>query len=299
MEVLEKIDVRTVQADQPGEVENNTDAGELEGGVDTVTTEEKGTDFSIENIGTEATTEKTDEEILAVSDKAQERYSKRIGNAIREKNIAMDEARKAKAKVKELEAAALIPKEKPRAPLRENYEDGEKWQDDMDKYQTDIAVYHSSVNKSEVQERENVERVRINDDRLLDQMDKLQAKYPGINVNDTIASVANVDGFGNAAQHIHNSEYSAKIALYLATNPTELEKMASLNNADVINREIGKLEAQFSNLQKKTTKAPKPLEPAEGKDSTVVKDINEIKDDDEWFRAYKKQESARIRGQNT
>ncbi len=69
MEVAEK----TEQAVQPGEVQTEGQAGD---GVDTVTTEQEVNEFSIENIGAEdVAVEDTDEEILNVSNKAQDRYN--------------------------------------------------------------------------------------------------------------------------------------------------------------------------------------------------------------------------------
>ncbi len=284
MEVAEK----TEQAVQPGEVQTEEQAGD---GVDTATTEQEVNEFSIENIGAEeieVPAEKTDEEILNVSGKAQERYNKKIGDAIREKNLAIEEAQKAKDEIREMKAAAAIPKDKPRAPLRENYEEGEAWQDDMEKYSVDIAAYNTSVSKAGVQEQAAQERVRANDDRLLVQMDELQKKYPQIDVAETIAAVSEVNGFGAAAQYIHDSQDNGKLALYFSMNPKERTRINSLSDANAINREIGKLETEL-NKSKKTTKAPKPLETVEGKDSTVVKNIYDIKDNNEFLKVRMKE----------
>ncbi|MBC8550249.1 MAG: hypothetical protein H8D23_11450 [Candidatus Brocadiales bacterium] len=293
-EILEE----TEQAVQPGEENVEVQAGETKDVVETAATEEaEGNGFSIEDIGGEAVA-KTDEEVLGVSEKAQERLNNKVGNAIKERNIAQDEAKKAKARVAELEAERAIPSEKPLVPLERNYIEDEEYQAAMDKYQVDIAAYNSAVSKAGTQKAEIENRVRVNDDRLLVQMDELQKKFPNINVNDTIAAVAEVDGFGQAAQYIHNSEHSARIALYLAMNPEAKASMVALTDTGSINREIGKLEERFTNVRNKSSKAPAPLDTAKGEASTVVKDMDKIEDSDEWYREWKKQRTLKLQSKN-
>jgi hypothetical protein len=293
-EILEAEQDQTVQ---PGDVVVEDNAGDSTDGVGTATTEEEGNGFSIEDIGGDAVA-KTDEEVLGVSEKAQERLNNKVGNAIKERNIAQDEAKKAKARIAELEAEKAIPSEKPRVPLERNYVEDEEYQTAMDEYQVNIAAYNSAVNKAGAQKAQIEDRVRVNDDRLLVQMDELQKKFPKINVSDEIAAVAEVDGFGEAAQYIHNSEHSGRIALYLSMNPEAKAEMVALTDAGSINREIGKLEERFTNTRKKTTKALAPLETAKGEDSTVVKDLNKIKDADEWYREWKKDKTLKLQAKN-
>lgn len=289
-EVLEE--TKQDQTVKPGEENVDEKSGETKDVVETDATEEEGNGFSIEDIGSTAVA-KTDEEVLDVSEKAQERYNKKIGGAIKERNIAQGEAKKANARIAELEAEKAIPSEKPRVPLERNYTEDEEYQKDMDKYQTDIVTYNSAVSKAGTQKAEMENLIQVNDDRLLVQMDELQAKYPKINVNEVISEVANVNGFGNAAQCIHNSDHSARIALYLAMNPDEKANMAALTDAGSINREIGKLEERFTNVRKKTTEAPAPLETAKGEASTVVKSIYDIKDNSEFLKARNKEMRAK------
>jgi len=278
-EVLEE----TEQAVQPGEEQIEDKAGDTQE-VDTAATEEeKGNGFSIEDIGSDAV--KTDEEVLGVSEKAQDRINNKIGNAIKERNIAQEEARKAKARIAELEAEKAIPTEKPVVPLERNFVEDEEYQAAMDKYQSDIIAYNAAVNKANSQKSEAESRVAANDNRLLAQMDELQKRFPNINVSDTISSVADVNGFGNAAPYISDSEHNARIALFLAKNPSELTRIASLTDAAIINREIGKLEERFSNVRKKTTSAPKALDTVKGEASTVIKSIYDIKDNSEFRKA--------------
>ncbi len=287
------------QTVKPGEEKVEVKAGETKDVVETAATEKEveGNGFSIEDIGSDVVV-KTDEEVLDVSEKAQERYNKKMGSAIKERNIAQDDAKKANARVAELEAEKAIPSEKPRVPLERNYVEDEEYQTAMDKYQVAIAAYNSAVSKAGTQKTETENLVRVNDDRLLVQMDELQKKFPNINVNDTISAVAEVDGFGAAAQYIHNSDHSARIALYLAMNPDAKAKMVALTDAGSINREIGKLEERFTNVRKKSSKAPAPLDTATGESSTVVKDLNKIKDADEWYREWKKEKTLKLQAKN-
>ena len=70
--------VQTEQEVKPGEVE--VQAGESTEAVDTAATEE-GTGFSIEDIASDVKPA-TDEEVLGVSDRAQERLNSKISSAI-------------------------------------------------------------------------------------------------------------------------------------------------------------------------------------------------------------------------
>lgn len=297
-------EVKTEQAVKPGEDEVVNEAGEVSDAVDTAATEKTSDDdtveadeFSIDAIGSEEELPKKEDDVLkldGVSEKAQERINSKIGTAHKEKKLAQEETKKANARIAELEAELVqkaAPTERPLAPLREDYETGQEYQEAMNKYQDDTIAYNAAANLTKTQEETEKKRNAENDTRLITQMDELQKRFPDINVHELIQST----DYGNAQSFIVDSEHSARIGLFLAKNEGELARIGSLTDAGAINREIGKLEERFTSARKKTTKAPKPLNTVSGNTGTVAKDIDDIEDDDEWFREHKKQEALKLK----
>lgn len=275
----------------------DTEAGEQDA-VGTATTEEvsldgaKSEEFSIEGIGSDVAPESDDSLVKedGISEHAQEQINKKIGGAIKERNIARSELQQANAKITELESVQVVPKERPMVPLREDYELGEDYQKDMNKYQADTIAFNTAEANAKDQESRNAKRVEANDSRLIVQIDELQKKFPKIIVKDIITeAVGNGQGYGNAAAYINDSEHNGKIALYLAKNESERIRIGSLTDAGAINREIGKLEEQFTRAQKKTTKAPEVLNTIERDTETAKVDLYKIKDANEWFKQRNKE----------
>ena len=81
--------------------------------------------------------------------------------------------RKANARVAELEAEKAIPKDKPLAPLREDYDEGSQYQEAMDKYQGDIVTYNKALSSVETEQVDAEALIKVNDDRLIVQMEDL------------------------------------------------------------------------------------------------------------------------------
>lgn len=284
-------EVKQDQTLESGEVK----AGEeKEKKVDTAATEtdgeqglqKKDDEFSVDAIMSEEES-KLDEVAneKGLSPESQERINRKIGTAIKERNIAQLATKKANAKIAELETVQTAPKERPLAPLREDFEEGQEYQKSMDKYQGDISAFNTAESNKKTQKVMDDERVKTNDARLIIQMEELQKKFSDIDIKETIALVANMGGYGNATRFIEDSEHNGRIALFLAKNPVELAKIANLNDVGAINREIGKLEARFERVKKKTTNAPNALNTIKADTTTEVVDINKIKDTNEWYKA--------------
>ena len=288
--VVKEEEPKTEQAVQPGQEQVEDKAGDTDG-VDTAATEKlDGDGFSIEEIGGSEVKPQTDEEVLGVTEKAQERLDKKIGTAITDKKKAETRASVAEKRVAELEASQAAPKDRPKAPLERNFDTDEDYQTAMDKYQTDTVAFNTAIKNVETQEIRDTERVKTNDDRLVVQMRELQKKYPDIDIKETIAGVADVQGFGNAAGFIADSEHNGRIALFLAKNESERIRIGNLTDAGTINREIGKLEERFTSVRKKITNAPKSLDTIDNKSETVEpKSIYEIKDNSEFLKARNKE----------
>lgn len=82
------------------------------------------------------------------------------------------------------------------------------------------------------------------------------------------------------------TELGNEILYYLASNPTEAQRIASLPTQGQY-REIGKLEAKLSTpAQKQTTKAPEPIKPVSSSGNVAEKDPAKMSDQDytRWRR---------------
>lgn len=202
---------------------------------------------------------------------------KRIDRAVARERAAEREAQALKEKIRQLELERSAPRERPLAPDRDLYDTTSDWQEAMDKWQTDCRAFDSAKSNIERQQEVSKEQEKINADRFVEQAEQLKSKYP--DVYDIIAETH----YGNAKDYIANSEHNAKIGLYLALNHAALAKISTLTSPDAINREIGKLEARFSNIKTRTTSAPKPLNPLDAKSGVVQKDPSKMTDE-EWFK---------------
>ena len=210
-------------------------------------------------------------------------FQKRIDEISREKNDL-------KRKVSELEEKLSIPKEKPLPPDRDNFESAEDWQKAMLDWNEKTFQYYKAVDSVKTQKSSAEERKQVNLNRYIQQVEELQKKFP--DAYETIEGT----NFGNAKDAIADSEHSARIALYLAKNPVVLSKISSITDVAVINREIGKLEAKFETTRTKTTSAPQPLNTLSGDNKAIKRDLGEIKNDDEWYRAWKEQKKKELGG---
>ncbi|MGR3303677.1 MAG: hypothetical protein ACUZ8I_14425 [Candidatus Scalindua sp.] len=308
--VLEEL--KQDQAVEPGAEEVKEKEAGTEKTVDTAATEKKTSttdetvkpveepvvdEFSIDVIGSEGEVKKADDalKLEGLSDESQERVNRKIIGANNDKKTAQEETKKSNARVKELEAELAqktAPTQRPKMPLERNFDNDEVYQKAVDEYQDDTIAYNAAVNDVKTQETVQVERVKTNDSRLLVQMDELQKKFPDVDITATISEIANAKGYGNAAAFIADSEHSGRIALFLAKNEGERLRIGSLTDVGAINREIGKLEQEFTRSRKKQTTAPAALSTIDNKSNTVIKNIMDIKDDTEYFKARQAEKVA-------
>ena len=285
------------QTVKPGE-EAEAPAGEVTEAVETATTEEggllgsskKADNVSVEDIMSEAAPEAGvgtsalvgEEE--GVSPKSQEKINRKIGDAIRDKKTAQEEAKRANDRVAELEAQQSVPKERPLAPLREDFETGPEYQEAMSKYQDDTIAYNNAQGAVEKQKANDKSRSVKNIQRFMNNSERMKAKFSDFDA--LVNQGENI--FGHLDKIILESEYSPEVAYYLAKNPEQLESFKSLD-VNEARHQIGGLSSRFKTVQKKKTTAPKPIVPVNtGTDSAVPEDINKIKDSDRWFRERNK-----------
>lgn len=215
-----------------------------------------------------------------ISEHAQERINSKIGAAVKDKKIAQGETKRLREENTHLKSMQDAPKEKPMVPVESSYETTEAYQKAYDAYQTSLNSYNKAQN-SLMTKAEN-DRVRLldNDARLARQKEELKEKFP-----DVESAIDSAD-YGYARQDISDSDHSARIGLYLAKNESERIRIGSIANPVTRVKEIGKLEARFDAVKgKKTTNAPAALDTIKADTDTVVKDINKIENDDDWFKA--------------
>ena len=193
---------------------------------------------------------------------------KRIDQLTYEKHEALRKAEQLEARLAEVETKA-VESERPARPRRQDYEDenGEvnedKYQDAQDDYQEKLADWREKKKEAGTRATK-VEQGKINlASTFKTKTELLKDKYPDID------EVINRPVFTPAMQvALFESEAGAEICYYLGKNESEAMRIGNLTDSQVL-KEIGKLELKFSNglLGKKTTGAPKPINPLKGKDA--------------------------------
>ena len=94
---------------------------------------------------------------------------------------------------------------------------------------------------------------------------------------------------------IKKSPESYEVLVYLADNPAETRRLAMMDSATAL-REVIALESKLKKPESnRTTTAPNPIKPLGGSDTTVAS-IDDIKDDDEWFKRTRDREIKRKMG---
>jgi len=124
---------------------------------------------------------------------------------------------------------------------------------------------------------------------FLEQVDELEEEYPDIR------KAIEKPIFGNELRNVlFDSELGAKIALFLSNNEKEAIRLNQLSEKQMV-KEVGKLEERINNLLKNTSKAPAPLTPVDDSKGKMLKDIDEISQDQEWFNARRREKLERLK----
>ncbi len=202
---------------------------------------------------------------------------KRLDDMTREKELLKKENIR-------LKTEAVAPKEHPLVPDRDAFDTVADYQKAYLQYENNVRAYNAAHENAEAVTVETEQREKDNANRLIEQAEVLKEKFP--DVIDIIQKTVYGD---MARESIADSDHSARIALFLAKNPSELSRIASITSQTKLDKEIGKLEARFDNVKTKTTKAPAALNTIDSKTETVVKNTKDIKDNNQWFRARNKE----------
>ncbi len=282
MEVKDKV-VET-EVVEP-EINTEIEAGEEQEVVDTAATgepgileEEESDGLSFEDIFEPKT------DIEKSKENTPPWLQKRLDKVVGEKKVIAEELR-------QLKAEKLV-SEKPAFPLQEEFETTEEYRAAVDTYIEKKPQYEEATKAVADLDAKSNTVIQENNNRYITQAEQLQKEFPSMNVRETIDNTV-FGSEGSAA--IARSEHSAKIALYYARNknPEVLKAFQQMDFATACG-EIGKLEARISKplTDKAATKAAKPLDTLKGDAETVrpPKNLYEIKDSNEWFKARNKAE---------
>ncbi len=216
----------------------------------------------------------------------------KIDKATSKVKVAENRAKVAEEKVLQLETVQASPKEEPMVPDRDSFDTVEEYQKAYSQYQKDVNTYYAAQNTIATQTEENRVRGKANDARYMSQIEKLSEKYP--DAHDLINGITWLNNESSnynpvVKKALQESGHNARIGLFLAMNKEEGERFGNFTDSSTADREIGKLEARFENVKTNVTKAPAALNTIDSKTETVVKNVKDIKDSNEWFKARNKE----------
>ena len=95
---------------------------------------------------------------------------------------------------------------------------------------------------------------------------------------------------------LHDDEKGGELAYYLGTHQTELKRInyyAQYNPERMLN-EVDKLKKRL--FTKQASNAPNPISPVNEEKGNPPKNIDEIKNDEEWFEAKQEERRRKFRG---
>jgi hypothetical protein len=93
---------------------------------------------------------------------------------------------------------------------------------------------------------------------------------------------------------VYASDEGAKIVLYLGKNEAEAKRIADLD-IDQMQNELELIEQRVKVQPRTVSGAPKALTPVDDAKHLDVKNIDDIKDDDEWFAARRREREKKFR----
>jgi len=222
-----------------------------------------------------------------------------------EKFDALREAEYYRNKAKELtpsekEEAAFETPARPARPAMEAFEDDlgnldtKKYNEALINYEDNLFAWKEESRNHreyEARQKDRMEKARVN---FKEQQNKVSEKHDDFH-EVAFAEDVPYDEDGVMAQQVMESEYGAEIAYYLGKHTDYALKMSKLPPEKVI-KEVGKLEAKFSMPERKSvSQATEPITPVGGNDAGVIMDPSKIKDDDEWYQNYKKDQARKFR----
>ena len=233
--------------------------------------------------GSEATTQTTEEKSPTVEDivsgkqaigkKGVDTTPKWLKNRLDEMTAKLYEKDK---RIKELEATKTITSERPLPPLRDDFIEPEVFRKAMVKYEDDLDDWKTQHRDIAISQERQKQEIADNTAKFNEKAEKMREKYTDFDIiiNEPVFSPA-------MSTEILTSDFGPEIAYFLAKNPAEALKLSKLAPNRVA-REVGKLEAKFSQASKKIiSNAPEAIKPIKGSD--IVQKDPEKMSTQEWM----------------
>jgi len=179
-------------------------------------------------------------------------------------------------RIKELEATKIITSERPLPPLRDDFIEPEVFRKAMVKYEDDLDDWKTQHRDIAISQERQKQEIADNTAKFNEKAEKMREKYTDFDIiiNEPVFSPA-------MSTEILTSDFGPEIAYFLAKNPAEALKLSKLAPNRVA-REVGKLEAKFSQASKKIiSNAPEAIKPIKG--LNVVQKDPEKMNTQEWM----------------
>jgi hypothetical protein len=215
-------------------------------------------------------------------------YKKRIDRFTKDKYRDKEEIAKLQEKLKKYEGKIASPE----APIPTQFTDayGEidktAYNKAMSQWMEDYSEHKSYKDEEARREQEIQQRYQERTDRLNQQMAELKTSIPDI---ETVVRSIKVTPELDVA--ILECDDSARVADYLGRNSAELEKVKKMPPHQIAEY-LGRIEEKFAFIERKKSNAAEPIKPLTGGNGIITESIDDIADDDEWFRRRKE---AKIR----
>lgn len=197
---------------------------------------------------------------------------KRIDELTRERYEAKREADHWKA-VAEQRAQAVQQQQATPPPKLEDFADVNEFFAARDAYvrdQTKAEIYREAHQQSLRQQQETQQHQQAIAQQQRVERFKAQESEAAAKYQDYVTAVSSpviqqvIQARSEILETMLDSEHGPDIAYFLAKNPTQLQKVASLSPLAAV-REIGRIEQMFMAPQKQTTNAPDPVRTVGGK----------------------------------
>ena len=214
---------------------------------------------------------------------------KRIDRAVRQKYEAEARAKMLEERVAAMEARQTVPQQQQRQS-----DDQEPRIDNFDNFDQYVAAKAEYIARKQIEstltereKRQQAEREATERAKTVESWNKriaaATAEMPDF---EEVLASSDVPMTPPMQQAIMESDIGPKLAYYLANNPDEAEKIASMSPIGAI-RTLGRIEERLSNSKPavKTTDAPPPIKPI-GASAAVSKDPSKMTDAE--FAAWRK-----------
>lgn len=214
---------------------------------------------------------------------------KRIDRAVRQKYEAEARAKMLEERVAAMEARQTVPQQQQRQA-----DDQEPRIDNFDNFDQYVAAKAEYIARKQIEstltereKRQQAEREATERAKTVESWNKriaaATAEMPDF---EEVLASSDVPMTPPMQQAIMESDIGPKLAYYLANNPDEAEKIASMSPIGAI-RTLGRIEERLANAKPavKTTDAPPPIKPI-GASAAVSKDPSKMTDAE--FAAWRK-----------